>query len=296
MRIVLTGSSGRVGRAIYSALSPEHDIIGMDRSPFSTTHIVTDFTDQLWLHSALEGADAVIHVAALHAPHVGTVEDDEFRRINVAGTRLLAEAALRSGVRRFVFTSTTALYGHAVSGDACPWINEETRPQPKSIYHLTKLEAEHVLEALACPELPVRVLRMSRCFPEPADIMAAYRLHRGVDVRDVADAHVQALTNAGSHFQRHIISGATPFERDDCEQLLVDAAAVIRKRAPSLAVEFDRRGWRMPESIDRVYDSAQAVDELGWKPQFGGDDVFGALDRRSLEVLPPGARTAPKAE
>lgn len=296
MRIVLTGSSGRVGRAIYSTLSSEHDVIGMDRSPFSTTHVVGDFADQAPMRSALEGADAVIHVAALHAPHVGTVPDEEFRRINMAGTRLLAETAIRSGVRRFVFTSTTALYGHAVSGDACTWINEETRPQPRSIYHRTKIEAEGILKELAGPEFAVRVLRMSRCFPEQADIMAAYRLHRGVDARDVADAHVLALTNMGSHFQRYIISGTTPFEHEDCDQLVTDAASVIRRRAPFLAIEFDRRGWKLPNSIDRVYDPAQAAVGLGWTPQFGGDEIFEQLDRRSLEVLPPGVRTAAKAE
>ncbi|MGF0520385.1 hypothetical protein ACQEDT_02620 [Agrobacterium pusense] len=52
MRIVLTGSSGRVGRAIFSALASRHEVIGIDRSPFSTTHIVGDFADMhccVWL-------------------------------------------------------------------------------------------------------------------------------------------------------------------------------------------------------------------------------------------------------
>lgn len=129
MRIVLTGSSGRVGRAIFSVLAGKHDVFGIDRSPFATTHLVGDFANEVLLRSAFEDADAVIHVAALHAPHVGIIPDEEFHRINVGGTRLVAEAAIAAGVRRLVFTSTTALYGSAVSPTSCTWIDEDTPPQ-----------------------------------------------------------------------------------------------------------------------------------------------------------------------
>lgn len=296
MRIVLTGSSGRVGRAIFSALAGTHDVIGIDRSPFSTTHILGDVVDAALLRSAFEHADAVIHTAALHAPHVGTVPDAEFQRVNVDGTRMVAEAAIAAGVERLVFTSTTALYGHAVSPGSCTFIDEETPPQPKSIYHRTKLEAERILESMANPHLAVRVLRMSRSFPEPADVMAAYRLHRGIDIRDVADAHVLALTNTGEDFQRYIISAATPFSARDCDALANDAAAVIRLRAPALAEAFEQRGWALPATIDRVYASARAVDGLSWESRCGFEEIFAELARRSLEVLPAGANISKKPE
>ncbi len=199
MRIILTGSSGRVGRAIFAALAGSHDTVGIDRSPFSTTHLVSDFADYDFLLKACRGADAVIHTAALHAPHVGLATDDEFQRVNIEGTRLVANAAIATGVKRLIFTSTTSLYGYAVTPGSCTWIDENTPPQPKSVYHRTKLEAERILEAVAHPKLEVRVLRMSRCFPEPGDVMASYRMHRGIDVRDVANAHLAALTKARRH-------------------------------------------------------------------------------------------------
>lgn len=149
MRIVLTGSSGRVGRAIFSTLAGEHHLTGIDRTPFSTTHVVSDFADAALLRQVLKGADAVIHAAALHAPHVGKVSDDEFKRVNIEGTRLVAEAATKAGVKRLVFTSTTALYGDAVAPGRCAWIDETTTPEPKSIYHRTKLAAEQLLEETA---------------------------------------------------------------------------------------------------------------------------------------------------
>ncbi len=287
MRIVLTGSSGRLGRAIFNALAPSHRVIGIDRSPFSTTHLLGDFTDAALLRQALTGADAVIHCAALHAPHVGAVSEDEFRRINVDGTRRLAEAALTAGVRRLVFTSTTALYGRAVVPGHCTWVDEDTAPQPKSIYHRTKLEAEQTLKGMTGPDLQVRVLRMSRSFPEAANVMAVHRLHRGVDIRDVADAHVAALTNGGKDFQRHIVSAGTLFKPEDCEALAADAASVIQLRAPGLAAKFAQRNWSLPDRIDRIYASKSAGTVLGWHFRFGYDEVFAQLERESLEVLPP---------
>jgi nucleoside-diphosphate-sugar epimerase len=296
MRIVLTGSSGRIGRAIFGALCGQHEIIGIDRSPFSTTHIVGDFADEMLLRPALRKADAVIHTAALHAPHVDAVPIEEFQRINVEGTRLIAREAIAAGVKRFVFTSTTALYGHVVSIGSCTWIDEDTPPLPKSIYHRTKLEAENLLKEMAGREFAVRVLRMSRSFPEPGDIMAAYRLHRGIDARDVADAHAAALSNGGTHFQRYIVSATSPFKEQDCRTLYIDAAAVIRHRAPDLAAEFDRRGWNLPRNIDRVYDSSRARNGLGWKSLLGFEEVLAQMDRRSLEVLPPGSGISTKSE
>lgn len=68
MRILLTGSSGRVGRAIYNHLAARHEIIGIDRTPFATTSIVADFADADLLRRVVPGADAIIHSAALHAP------------------------------------------------------------------------------------------------------------------------------------------------------------------------------------------------------------------------------------
>lgn len=296
MRIVLTGSSGRLGRAIFNALARDNEILGIDRSPFSTTHLVGDFADASVLRDALAGADAIIHSAALHAPHVGNVSDDEFRRVNVEGTRLLGEAALAAGVKRLVFTSTTALYGHAVVPGCCMWIDETTEPQPRSIYHRTKLAAEKILESMAGPDLQVRILRMSRSFPEPGNVMAAYRLHRGIDIRDVADAHAAALRNGGDHFQRHIVSAGTLFEREDCGDLAINAASVIRLRAPALAAEFERRKWPLPQTIDRIYASTSTATVLGWHSRFGYGEVLAQLDRGSLEVLPPFSSSSRRPE
>jgi nucleoside-diphosphate-sugar epimerase len=290
MRVVVTGASGRVGRAIHARLVADgHAVLGFDRSPSSTAERIADLGDVAALRAALAGADAVVHSAALHAPHVGVLPDAEFRRINVDGTRALLDAAAAGGVRRIVLTSTTALYGTAAEGvDAAAWIDEDTVPQPQTIYHHTKLAAESLLREAALQGGPVlRVLRMSRCFPEPAPAMAVLRLQRGVDARDVAQAHALALAHDGPAAATFVVSGATPFRREDAVLLARDAAAAIRLRAPALAEAFAVRGWPLPAAIDRVYDSGRAIATLGWRPRHGFEAVLAAWDAGSSEVLPP---------
>lgn len=292
MKILLTGASGRVGRAIHVRLSPQHALAGLDRAPSSTVDLVGDVADAALLRRALDGVDAVVHTAALHAPHVGHVPDGEFRRINVDATRALLDAAAARGVRRIVYTSTTALYGDAATPDGrAGWVDEALPPQPRTIYHRTKLAAEELLREAALQGGPsVRILRMSRCFPEPAPVMAVYRLHRGIDARDVAEAHALALADGDDAPHRtFVVSGATPFRREDAKALFDDAAGVIAARAPALAAAFAARGWPLPARIDRVYDPAAARRQLGWIPRHGFESLLSLLDQGLSEVLPPRA-------
>ena len=286
MRVLLTGSSGRVGRTIYGALVPGHEVSGLDRHPFSTTRLVGDFCDADFLRRALIGVDAVIHTAALHAPHVGHLPDREFVRINVDGVQRLLDLALQAGVRNLVFTSTTAVYGYAIQRGACTWVDETTEPQPRTIYHRSKLQAEAMLESAAGPGLTVRVIRMSRCFPEPVDRMAVYRLHRGIDLRDVAAAHLAALQADGPDFQRYIASGATPFHALDLPALSADPVEVILQRQPDLMQAFAQRGWPLRPRIDRVYDASAIERDLGWRSRHGWQAVLAHYDQGSIEVLP----------
>jgi UDP-glucose 4-epimerase len=286
MKILLTGSSGRVGRAIFRALATHHEVVGLDRTPFATTRLVGDFFDPRLLRPGLAGIDAIIHTASLHAPQVAVQDDREFVRVNVDGLARLLDMAGEAGIRSFVYTSTTALYGDAVTPGRCTWLDEHTPVLPRTIYHRTKAEAEVLLERAAGPTLAVRVLRMSRCFPEAVERMAVYRLHRGIDLRDVADAHAAALAVRGAAFQRYLVSGWTPFRREDTDLLVECPHDALALRCPALVSEFDRRGWPLPSSIDRVYDPSAAREALGWQSQYGFEEVLAQYDRRSLEVLP----------
>ncbi|PQJ89243.1 NAD-dependent epimerase/dehydratase family protein [Aliivibrio sifiae] len=288
MRILVTGSAGRVGRAIYIKLMRTHDVVGIDKTPCSTADYVGDIRDSAMMDGVLENIDVIIHTAALHAPHVGLVPDSEFQSINVDATEKLALAGVKAGIKHFIFTSTTALYGYASTPKSIAgWVDEEVIPQPKSIYHKSKIAAETKLEEISnLFQFPVTVLQMSRCFPEPADLMAVFRLTRGIDARDVANAHLCAVEKRLSGFNRFIISGATPFHLSDCEALYTDAEAVIKRKCPEIALAFKQRNWQLPQSLDRVYDSSSAREKLGWLPIHGFESVLEMLDTETAEVLP----------
>ena len=262
---------------------------GLDRAPGPAVRWQADIGEPGVLEEACAGMDAIVHTAALHAPHVGHVPDAEFVRVNVDATRRLVEVAARAGVRRIVFTSTTALYGDAsVTPGRAAWVDESLEPMPRTIYHRTKLAAEALLREAADQGGPtVRILRMSRCFPEPANAMAVLRLHRGIDARDVAEAHALALAHDGPAHATYVVSGATPFLPGDREALARDAPAVVALRAPALAAALARRGWSMPAQVDRVYCPHAAMAALGWTPRFGWEEVLAHYDAGSPEVLPP---------
>ncbi|HET9625363.1 MAG TPA: NAD(P)-dependent oxidoreductase [Kofleriaceae bacterium] len=284
-RILVTGSTGHLGDALVRTLrAAGRDVRGVDRLPAPTTDIVGSIVEPGVVERAMAGVTAVLHTATLHKPHVATHARQDFIDVNVTGTLHLLEAAARARVRAFIFTSTTSAFGDALSppGDApAAWIDEDVAPIAKNIYGVTKLAAENLCALAARNQgVPGLVLRTSRFFPEAddsADARAAFAdanlkvteyLYRRVDVEDVVDAHLRALERAGAiPFAPYIISATTPLHRDDVAALRRDAAGVIRRRLPDAAAAYDQLGWRLPPTLDRVYDNARARRDLGWQPR-----------------------------
>ena len=293
-RVLVTGSAGHLGEALVRTLAGEGlDVVGLDvlDSPYTT--VVGSAADRATVRRCLAGADAVLHAATLHKPHVGSHRRQEFVDTNVSGTLCLLEEAVAAGVGRFVFTSTTSAFGRALSprpGAPAGWIAEDVAPVPRNVYGVTKTAAEDLCEVVHRDHgLPCLILRTSRFFPEADDrddVRAAYDdlnlkvnelLYRRADIEDVVSAHRAALERAPAlGFGRYVVTATTPFTRADLAELRTDAPAVLRRRCPRYEEVYRARGWRMFEGIDRVYDNALARAELGWRPRY---DFAHALDR-----------------
>jgi nucleoside-diphosphate-sugar epimerase len=175
MRILVTGSAGHLGEALVRVLRHEgHEVVGLDRlaSPFTT--ITASITESDAVRQALAGSEAVIHAATLHKPHVATHSRQDFVDVNITGTLNLLEEAVRAGVSRFVFTSTTSVFGDALTPPPeapAAWITEEVTPSPKNIYGVTKTAAEDLCRLFHRNHaLPCLILRTSRFCPEVDDV------------------------------------------------------------------------------------------------------------------------------
>ncbi len=300
MKILVTGSSGHLGEALMRLLAATgHDAVGLDikQGPY-TTH-PGSIADPDFVDECVRGADAIIHTATLHKPHVATHTRQEFIDVNITGTLNLLEAARKFGLGAFIFTSTTSAFGHVLrpeQGAPAAWVSEELRPRPKNIYGITKLSAEHLCSLFHEKyALPALVLRTSRFFPEEDDSRAIRDgyddlnakvnelVYRRVDIGDAARAHLCALERARDiGFGRYIISATSPFAKSDLEELRRDAPAVLRRYA-SFDEEYARRGWTMFPSIDRVYVNDAARRDLVWEPQI---TFQSAIERLAADTPP----------
>jgi UDP-glucose 4-epimerase len=294
VKLLVTGSAGHLGEALVRVLGAEgHEVTGLDVLASPHTSVVGSIADRGLVHEAIRGADAVVHAATLHKPHVGSHSRQEFVDTNVTGTLNLLEEAVAAGVGRFVFTSTTSAFGRALTppaGAPAAWITEDVAAVPRNIYGATKTAAEDLCELVHRDHgLPVVVLRTSRFFPEQDDrddVRATYDdanlkvcelLYRRVDLEDVVSAHRLALDRAPElGFGRYIVSATTPFTPADLAELRSNAPAVVHRLYPDAGTIFEARGWRLLPSIERVYVNARAREALGWEPRW---DFRHALDR-----------------
>src|SRR3954454_9189503 len=174
MRVVITGSSGHLGEALCRVLGHAGaDVVSVDRLPSAYTTTVGSITDRALVRRLVAGADAVLHTATLHKPHVGSHTWQDFIDTNITGTLTLLEEAVAAGVGRFVFASTTSAFGRALTpatGAPAAWITEDVVPRPRNVYGVTKTAAEDLCELVHRDHgLPVLILRTSRFFPEPDD-------------------------------------------------------------------------------------------------------------------------------
>lgn len=281
-RVLVTGSSGQLGAEICRQLVAAGDrALGVDLVAGPCTGALGSVTDRGRMAELVDRVDLVIHTASLHAPHVAQRSKSDFIDTNVGGALVLLELAAAAGHRRFIYTSTTSVFGGAmVPRDRAVWVTEELSPEPRDIYDLSKLSAEALCRLVAAESgMAVTILRTARFYDEGPERVAVHRLHRGGDVRDIAAAHLLALDSSSPGCQLFIVSGPSPFRPADAEELLRDARAVVERYLPDAGVWFARRGWTLPDRIDRVYDIGRAERLLGYRPRFDFASLFSGPPR-----------------
>jgi nucleoside-diphosphate-sugar epimerase len=153
-RILVTGASGFVGRAVVRAFAASGRAVraAVRRSPPEgfpagvETVVHPDLAHSFDWSPYLDGVAQVVHLAGI--AHTGGVAAERYERINCAATAELAAAAARRGVRHFVFISSI----RAQSGPSADHaLTERDEAQPTDAYGRSKLAAEAAVRESGVP-------------------------------------------------------------------------------------------------------------------------------------------------
>jgi nucleoside-diphosphate-sugar epimerase len=215
MKVLVTGSSGFVGRHVVAELkNRKHEVREFDLSNGD------DMLDKAQLKKALKGTDAVIHLAAI-------VENGSPRlwEVNVEGTRNVIDEAIAAKAERFIYLGSTGVYGVA-KGE----VSEKSRAAPENDYEKSKLEAEKiVLERQE--EISVSVLRSAMVFGANDYWKKMFRMleknyplpcpgtnhYQDIDAADLARALVLVLEK-GEDGETYLVAGEdAPTLNEFCE-------------------------------------------------------------------------------
>jgi UDP-glucose 4-epimerase len=150
MRVVVAGGAGYIGSHVSHRLAAAgHSVVVLDNLstghrnsvPSGAEFVHGDVGDPLLCRKALEGADALVYLAAWKAAGESMTDPVKYSRNNIQATLSFLDAALDRGVRKVVFSSSAAVYGEP---RRLP-IDEDHPKEPENYYGFTKLEIERIL-------------------------------------------------------------------------------------------------------------------------------------------------------
>jgi UDP-glucose 4-epimerase len=211
--------------------------------PEGTETLSIDILDCAALERAFTGADVVVHLAALlHVVNPPPSLSAEYQRVNVEGTRNVAEAARAAGVRRLVMASTIAVYG--ASGGAI--LDESSMPRPETDYGRSKLESERV--ALSVPGrdgAPMTVvLRFGAIYG--ARIKGNYRrlvdtIRRGISIRVGSGTNRRTLIHERDAASAVVLAATHPAAAGEIYNATDGTTHTLKQIVQAMAASLGRR-------------------------------------------------------
>lgn len=280
MTVIVTGSSGLLGRYVAAALvQAGHAVLGLDavtppRGSAGWEHVTVDLTDLGTTLQLIRNAEAVVHIAAIPRP-TGLPAGKVFQT-NISAAYNVAEAAVLNGASRLVYASSMSVLGYPffetpIAPAYLP-IDSMHPVAPQDAYALSKWLGEEIVEAAVQrrPQLSGVSLRMpwiqtAETFPREVEArrtraaLVARDLWSYLDARDAASAFVAAVERPIEGHQRLYISAADTFMETETETL-------VRAAYPAAARK------RFLAGCETVFDLSEARAALGFAPRFGWRD------------------------
>jgi nucleoside-diphosphate-sugar epimerase len=209
MRVLVTGSSGLVGRELEKGLRASGHAV----RKYDIADGVSDIRDRVKVAAAMRGCDGVVHLAAISRVAWGETFPELCHSVNVGGTALLLDLARQhSQPPWFLFVSSREIYGDP---DDFP-VREDAPMRPTNRYGASKAEGERLVEAACASGLRTSILRLSNVYGS---------------ANDHPDRAVPSLLWSAMIGQELRISGAETFfdfvHVDDCVEGLLIAAAML---------------------------------------------------------------------
>jgi nucleoside-diphosphate-sugar epimerase len=305
--VLVTGARGFVGRPVVEALvAAGHRVTGAVRMQAQGAKTVEGYREVVagelgpdtdW-REALAGAAVVVHLAARVHQMQDRAADPlaEFRRVNVEGTRRLAEQAAAVGVKRFIFVSSIKVNGEGTAPGRA--YQETDEPAPADPYGISKHEAEEALRQVgARTGLEVVILRpplmvgrgvkgnlaslagaIRRGRPLPFGAITENRRSL-LDVRNLADAIVCCAVHPRAAGEVFLVSDGVPVSTAELTRRVGKAAGRAPRLMPvpvgllRIAGRLAGKGaavGRLTGSL--LIDDSKIRTMLDWTPPHGPDD------------------------
>lgn len=258
--------------------------------------MIEDIADHSWAPT-LDGIDAVIHLAC--RVHVTGMAGklDQYRATNVLGTKNIGAAAVKAGVKRFIYLSSIKVHGEWTSPGRPFRFDDELHPADG--YGMSKLQAEQALSSLTTdtdisltivrpplvygPNAKGNLARLSRLIKTglPLPLAGIDNKRSLISLVNLTDFIVTCLQRQEPVTGAHLVSDGRPISIAELATLLARAAGVPSRQfalpAPKFAVLrwlFGRTSAWMRLFGDLELDIQHTSDAVGWRPPFSVEESF----------------------
>jgi len=276
MRVLVTGGSGFIGSHVVDRLRADgHEPRNFDLRPSqhgAVDTVVGDLLDPDAVGRALDGCDAVVHLAAVADVNDVVADPARAEAVNTHGTSVLLDAVRRKRTPRVLYGSTVWVYGDGASGQLLD--EDAPLPPPKHLYTATKLAGELLCETYGVEHTILRFGIPYGPRARASTVVAAFvgralagspltiagdgrQSRRFVYVEDLADGVVAALTPVAAGRTYNLVG---------TEDVTVsEIADTVRELVRDVPVGHGK--GRAGDLQGAAISGERAARELGWRPQ-----------------------------